>query len=90
MTETDYRETAGREPVTAEMLAALGEGQVAYVRTFDAEDFMALFPNAPDLTPGQKLWALLSADGTPIVLADTPQAVLHNAMENNLVTVSVH
>lgn len=80
----------GRKAITAEMLASLGQGQVAYVRSFQSEDLKALFPQAPDLVPGQKLWALLSANGTPIVLADTPQAVFANALENDLVTVSVH
>lgn len=89
MTETEIQ---GAKPATisAETLAALGSGQVAYVRSFQSEEVKALFPQAPHLEPGHKLWALLSADGTPIVLADTPQAVLANAYENNLVTVSVH
>jgi len=90
MSETARRPNDPNAAITAEMLAALGEGEVAYVRTFQSEDFKALFPQAPDLDPGRKLWALLSADGTPIVLADTPQAVLANAAENDLVTVSVH
>ncbi|MEM8854358.1 MAG: DUF1150 family protein [Pseudomonadota bacterium] len=83
---------AHEHPVTvsAETLAAMGEGEVAYVRTFQSEELMRLFPNAPELTPGHKFWALLSAGGHPIVLADTPQAVLKNAMEQNLLTVSVH
>ena len=89
MSETLARDNV-RKIMTAEMLASLGEGEVAYVRTFRSEELKALFPQAPDLVPGQKLWALLSANGTPIVLADTPQAVLANAMENDLVTVSVH
>lgn len=76
--------------MSPETLAALGSGHVAYVRTFSSEEVNRLFPRTPDMEPGQKLWALLSADGTPIVLADTPQAILMNAMENNLITVSVH
>ena len=89
MTETE-RPRHKPAAITAEMLAALGSGHVAYVRSFQSEEVKALFPQAPNLAPGHKLWALLSADGTPIVLADTPQAVIANAMENNLVTVSVH
>lgn len=89
MTETE-RPTGKPLAITLETLAALGSGQVAYVRSFQSEEVKALFPQAPNLAPGHKLWALLSADGTPIVLADTPQAVLANAFENNLVTVSVH
>ena len=89
MTETG-RQGQKSIAISPEMLASLGSGQVAYVRSFQSEEVKALFPQAPNLAPGHKLWALLSADGTPIVLADTPQAVIANAMENNLVTVSVH
>jgi hypothetical protein len=89
MTETE-RHGDKSLSISPETLAALGSGQVAYVRSFQSEEVKALFPQAPNLAPGHKLWALLSADGTPIVLADTPQAVLANAAENNLVTVSVH
>lgn len=79
-----------RSRISAAALASLGDGRVAYVRTLLSEDASQLFPNAPEMAPGHKLWALLAADGTPIVLSDNPQAVFTNAMENNLVTVSVH
>ncbi|WP_420393761.1 DUF1150 family protein [Acuticoccus sp.] len=78
------------DTISPQMLADLGSGYVAYVRTFLSEEVNALFPQAPAMAPGQKLWALLSANGTPILLADTPQAVLANAAEHNLLTVSVH
>jgi hypothetical protein len=90
MSETVRGDDTGDTEISTEMLASLGEGEVAYVRSFQSEDLMAMFPEAPELVPGQKLWALLSANGTPIVLADTPDAVIKNAMENDLVTVSVH
>lgn len=76
--------------ISADQLATLGEGHVAYVRRLRSEDVHSLFPNAPEMEPGLQIWALLSAAGTPIVLADTPHAVLANALEHNLVTVSVH
>jgi len=76
--------------ISVDQLALLGEGHVAYVRRFRSEQVHDLFPNAPEMEPGHQIWALLSAAGTPIVLADTPHAVLANALENNLVTVSVH
>lgn len=76
--------------ISVDQLALLGEGHVAYVRRLRSEDISDLFPNAPEMEPGHQIWALLSAAGAPIVLADTPHAVLANALENNLVTVSVH
>jgi hypothetical protein len=34
--------------------------------------------------PGLELWALLAADGSPIMLADSREAVVLNARENDL------
>lgn len=83
-------ETNGAIEISPQMLADLGEGHIAYVRPMRTEDVMRLFPDAPEMAPGHKVWALLSANGTPIMLADTPNAVLANAIEHNLATVSVH
>lgn len=68
----------------------LGDGKVAYIRRITSDDVRALFPEAPHLAPGLKLWALLSADGTPIMLTDSREAAMANAMEAELTTVSVH
>jgi hypothetical protein len=71
-------------------LAQLGEGQVAYVKLMRTEDIRAAFPQAPDLQPGMRMFALLSADGSPILLSDSRDAALANAWENELTTVSLH
>ncbi len=42
------------------------------------------------MAPGQKLFALLSADGTPIVVTDSRDVALSSAWEHELTTVSVH
>ncbi len=76
--------------ITPEELAQIGEGQVAYLRLMLSEDIRKAFPQAPDLAPGLKLFALLSADGTPILLADSKAAALANAWEHELETVSLH
>ena len=47
-------------------LAALCEGHIAYVRSIRSDEVMRLFPQAPQLTPGLDLFALLSASGAPI------------------------
>lgn len=69
--------------------AHLGEGQVAYVRQMTTDSIRELFPHAPAMAPGQPLWVLLAANGSPIVLADSREAVLANARENDLQTVSL-
>lgn len=76
--------------LSPEAFAVLGGGQVAYVREIKSEDVKTLFPQAPLMAPGTKLFALHAADGTPIVLTDSREAALANARENELDTVSVH
>jgi hypothetical protein len=71
-------------------LAALGEGQVAYVRPMQADEVRRLFPQAPAMDPGLQLFALLSASGTPILLTDSRDAALANAWAHDLQTVSLH
>jgi len=68
----------------------LGGGHIAYVRPIRSDDVQSLFPDAPDLAPGQKLWALLNADGTPILLTDSRSAAVAKARENDIETLSVH
>jgi hypothetical protein len=70
--------------------AALGQGEVAYVRKMNSADVPRLFPQAPKIAPGITLFALLSADGTPIMLTDNRDAAIANAFENDLKTVSLH
>ena len=50
----------------------------------------ALFPQAPQIAPGLKLFALHAADGTPIMLTDSREAAIANAWSQELETVSVH
>ncbi len=76
--------------MTPEALAGLGGGEIAYVRSIRSEDVKALFPQAPQIAPGMTLFTLHAADGTPIMLTDSREAALANAMEHELVTVSVH
>jgi hypothetical protein len=76
--------------LTPQEFAHLGDGALAYVKAIDSEDVARLFPQAPPLRPGVKLFALLGADGSPILLTDSKDAALANAMENELQTVSLH
>lgn len=91
MTNDKMTEPNTTHPViTQEALAHLGDGQLAYVKAIRSEDVAALFPQAPQLQPGIKLFALHAADGTPIMLTDTREAALANAWSQELEAVSVH
>jgi hypothetical protein len=76
--------------MTPEQLAHLGGGLIAYVRPMKSEDAQRLFPQIGEIQPGLSLYALLSADGSPIILTDSKDAAIANAWENSLQTVSVH
>ncbi|GGE32564.1 hypothetical protein GCM10007276_07310 [Agaricicola taiwanensis] len=77
-------------PISPSELASIGGGRLAYVKTMTSDELHEAFPLAPALQPGLKLFALLAADGTPILVTDTREAALANAWENELLTVSLH
>lgn len=81
-------------PVMSEIeFAALGDGEIAYIKTLDLEKAQRIYPQVEGLDGlpgGIKIFALHAADGTPLALTDTHYAAIENAKEHNLETVSVH
>jgi hypothetical protein len=73
-----------------ETFAGLGGGRIAYIRPLKPVEARNLFPQMPQVAPDLELWALLGADGTPIMLADSREAVVLNAHENDLEMLSIH
>ncbi len=88
----DMNHTETKSNLSPEALAHLGDGRIAYVKTVRSEDVRALFPQAqmPQMPPGQTLFALHAADGTPIMLTDSREAAIANAWSQELEMVSVH
>jgi hypothetical protein len=87
----ESNKTAATTPsLTPQEFAHLGGGSLAYVKTISSEDVARLFPQAPPMRPGLTLFALLGADGSPIMLTDSKDAAIANAWENELETVSLH
>ena len=76
--------------ITPDALAHLGDGRLAYVKAIRSEDVRNLFPQAPQIEPGLKLFSLHAADGTPIMLTDSREAAIANAWSQELETLSVH
>lgn len=77
-------------PLDVAELANLGLGEMAYVKPLRSDDVARLFPQAPKLQPGMNLFALLSASGEPIMLADSRETAVANAWAHDLTTVSLH
>jgi hypothetical protein len=79
-----------RRLLTDDQLSSLGGGKIAYVRSIRSEELNRLFPVAPPIQPGLQLFALIGADGTPIMVTDSRDAAVANAMSNDLEMVSLH
>ena len=75
---------------TPESLAALGAGEIAYVKPIMSEDAARLYPQVGSIQPGVQLFTLNAADGTPIMIADSAELAMANARENELVPLAVH
>ncbi|KAB0682877.1 DUF1150 family protein [Aureimonas leprariae] len=78
------------DTISTNDLAAIGEGHLAYLRRMRSDDIRARFPAAQSIQPGLDLWALFSADGTPLAVSDDRGSILASATENQLLTVSIH
>lgn len=83
--ETDDRFDA----MSALEFARLGDGTLAYIRQLDSKEAIRMFPAVAGIPEGMDLFALVSADGTPLSLRDNRNSVLADAIENDLETVSI-
>ena len=77
-------------PATPEALAEMGGGEIAYIRSFRAGDMRHMFPQIAELHPSVQLFALFSADGTPLLIADSRDAVVSGAWNHELGIAVVH
>jgi hypothetical protein len=68
----------------------LGDGEVAYIKQLNIDLARKLFPALRGKLEGIDLYAVLGADGTPLALTDSRNAAIANALENDLVPLSVH
>ena len=84
------RLAADRTTMSHEQLAALGGNRVAYIRAIRSEEVAFLCADAPILPAGHCVFVLHAADGTPILLADSREAVMADAASQQIETVSLH
>ena len=87
--ETDDK-TPSAGIMSAMDFARLGDGHIAYVRQLETREAIRLFPSLKGIPEGIDLYALVSADGTPLSLRDDKNAAIADAMQHDLEPVSVH
>ena len=88
--EKEKEDRLTHAPMTRSEFAQLGDGEVAYIKRLDHDAAEKLFPALSETPKGIDLFAVLGADGTPLALTDSRNAAIANAIENDLVPVSVH
>ena len=76
--------------MTAEELATLGAGKIAYMLRISGREISEAFPDAMEIAPDVLVWALFAADGTPLALADDAGGALSMAFTNDLIPVAIH
>ena len=82
---------ADQEPLMSdEEFADLGAGEWAYIKTLTSEEAQVAFPTVDDLPAGIDLFALLAADGTPLVLTDDEGTAISHAIGDDLELAMLH
>jgi hypothetical protein len=90
MNDFDRADRQASLPMSRKEFKQLGDGEVAYIKQLDTDLAQELFPALSGKLDGIDLFAVLGADGTPLALTDSRSAAIANAIENDLVPLSVH
>jgi hypothetical protein len=76
--------------MSAEDLAHLGGGVLAYVRKIETAAAAKLLGNQMQIPPNAELFCLYNANGAPISISANYQAAIGSAFEHELIAASVH
>ena len=87
---TELAEATLVHVISKEELAAIGDGEIAYIREMTSSEAMEAFPNIDDLPEGINLFALHGADGQPIALTDDRGVAIEHAISDDLEIATVH
>ncbi|MGV3635881.1 MAG: DUF1150 family protein [Pseudorhodoplanes sp.] len=71
-------------------VATLAWRNLAYIRVARSEDVGFFCPEAPLLAPGQQVFVVYAADGTPIFVTDSHESAVANAASEELEAMSLH
>ena len=85
-----FMNEGSNDKISEEELLHIGEEAYAYIRELSADDFENLYPGVLEGDVPFKLYALLGADGEPLMISDDRSVAEANASENDLEMVSLH
>ena len=88
--EQDFAYAHGQPIMSDEEFADLGAGEWAYIRTLTSKEAQIAFPSIDDLPDDVSLFALLAADGTPLVLTDDEGTAISHAIGDDLELAQLH
>jgi hypothetical protein len=71
-------------------LAALGGGDLAYIREIEGTQAVKLLGGRAKVPPKARLYCLYDADGTPVSISDSREGAIGSAFEHELMPMSVH
>lgn len=89
-TELDFANAVGQPIMSDEEFADLGAGEWAYIRALTPTEAQVAFPTLEDLPNDVDLFALLAADGTPLVLTDDEGTAISHAIGDDLELAQLH
>lgn len=87
---TSFIDVTAMDTITKEDLLHIGEENIAYIRELSVSDFETLYPGILSGEMPYKLFALLGADGEPLMISDDRSLAEANANEHDLEMVSLH
>ncbi len=76
--------------MTREQLAALGSGEVAYVRSIGSEQVKGMLGPAASVPEEAEFYCLYLADGTPVSISGSREAAVASAVAHELIPMAVH
>jgi len=87
---TSFFDVTATDIISKEDLLHIGEEDVAYIRELSVADFKMLYPGILAGEIPYKLYALLGADGEPLMISDDRSVAEANASKHDLKMVSLH
>ena len=86
----EFYSALGEPFMSVEEFADLGVGESAFIRSLTLDEAQVAFPFLDDLPKGVDLFALIAADGTPLMLTNDKCTAINCAIADELEIAMLH